>query len=151
MERKLWNEPFDSQLIAEAMSLARGELVGIRGGRGAVVFVETGIAWITQDADRRDIVLEAGEWFRLDRDGTAVVQAQRAATITVTAPAGADAPEIYRPARGPRAGRGTWMRRLRAAWLQLHRQHPSQRPWDIRQPGFSAPLRDPLALGRPTR
>lgn len=35
----------------------------------------TGVIWITQDGDRRDIILEAGQAFELDRDGDALLSA----------------------------------------------------------------------------
>ena len=125
MDRKTWMEPFDACVVAGGLSLARRDLIGIRGARGALVFVELGTAWLTQDNDVRDVVLEAGEWFRLDRDGTALVQAHRAATVTVTAPDDGAAREVFRPAPALRPGRGTWVRRFWAAWLRLYRRHPA--------------------------
>ena len=133
MDRKNWTEPFDARLVADGLSMARGDLIGIRGGRGALVFAESGTVWLTQDHDVRDVILEAGEWFRLDRDGMALVQAHRAATVTITAPDDGVAREVFRPAPEPRPRRGTWVRRFWAAWLRLYRRHPSERRWDIRQ------------------
>lgn len=49
-----------------------------------------GQVWITQHDDARDIVLEAGQCFELDRPGMALVFALRDALITVGTP-GADA------------------------------------------------------------
>jgi hypothetical protein len=126
------------------VSLARGELVGIRNSRGALVFVESGTAWITQENDVRDVVVEAGDWIRLDGEGVALVQAHRAAVVTVTAPADGAAPEVFRPGAAVRPQRGTWMRRFWAAWLRLHRRHPAARSWDIRQQP-AAPAHDPIA------
>jgi len=142
MDRKTWTEPFDARLVAGGLSMARGDLIGIRGGRGALVFAESGTVWLTQDHDARDVVLEAGEWFRLDRDGMALVQAHRAATVTITAPDDGVAREVFRPTRDARPRRGTWMRRFWAAWLRLYRRHPSERRWDIRQ---QPAAHDPLA------
>ncbi len=60
---------------ARRISIRRGDLVCIRNGNGATVAVGRGTAWLTQDGDRRDVVLEAGGSFRLDRSGVAVVAA----------------------------------------------------------------------------
>jgi hypothetical protein len=49
MERKLWSEPFDARIVVEGMHLARSDVVGIRDARAALVFVESGTAWITQE------------------------------------------------------------------------------------------------------
>jgi hypothetical protein len=151
MERKVWIEPFDARLIAGGVALGRGEVLGIRNARGALVFVESGSAWITQDHDRRDVVVTAGDWFRLDRDGTALVQAIDTATVTVTAPASGDGPEIFRPGQEERSRRGTFKRRLLAWWLRLHHNHPYSRAWDIRQQTAPrAPAHDPIAPHRGT-
>jgi hypothetical protein len=143
MERKVWLEPFDARVVAAGVSLARGDLIGIRNSRGALVFVESGTAWVTQEHDLRDVIVEAGDWLRLDRDGTALVQAHRAAIVTITAPAHGDAPEVFRPGREVRQRRGSWVRRFWAAWLRLHRRHPYARTWDIRQQPAAAPSAAP--------
>lgn len=149
MERKLWIEPFDARLVAGGVPLERSEVLRIRNARGALVFVESGTVWITQEHDLRDAVVETGDWIRLDRDGTALVQAHRSAVITVTAPAEGDGPELVRPGAAARAARGTFARRLMAWWLRLHHNHPYSRAWDIRQPTAPRlPARDPLASHR---
>jgi hypothetical protein len=86
------------------MSIRRGDIVCIRHGSGALVTVDRGTAWLTQDGDRRDIVLEAGGSFRLDRAGVAVVSACTAVELTVAAAAGASLPAIE---SSPRAARAT--------------------------------------------
>jgi hypothetical protein len=85
------------------MSIRRGDFVCIRHGSGALVTVDRGTAWLTQDGDRRDIVLEAGGSFRLDRGGVAVVSGFTTAELTVTAAAGASLPAIERSPRVARA------------------------------------------------
>jgi len=127
MDRKLWTEPFDERVLLDGAALPRRGLLSIRGGRGAVLFVEHGEVWVTQEGDPRDVVLSAGGWFQLDRDGTAIVQARRPASVTLTAVADAPLPEIRTPPHGRsrRAGRRRghpWLRALTAWWLRLYRR-----------------------------
>jgi hypothetical protein len=91
---------------ARGISIGRGDVVCIRNGSGATVAVDRGTAWLTQDNDRRDIVLEAGGSFRLDRAGVAVVSTDGAAALTVTAAPGASLPAIETSTRAARAARG---------------------------------------------
>jgi hypothetical protein len=100
-------------MSARRITLRPGDIVCIRDGGGATVVVDRGTAWLTQHGDRRDIVIEAGGSFRLDRAGVAVVaavSADRTAELTVTAAAGASLPAIERSPRAPRAA--TLPRRL---------------------------------------
>jgi hypothetical protein len=85
------------------MNIRRGDVLSIRNASGALVTVDRGTAWLTQDGDRRDIVLEAGSSFRLDRGGVAVVSAVTATELTVTAAAGASLPAIDASPRAARA------------------------------------------------
>jgi Protein of unknown function (DUF2917) len=127
MDRKRWHDAGDEQVLLDGAALARRGLLSIRGGRGAVLFVDHGEVWVTQEGDRRDVVLTAGAWFRLDRDGTAILQARRAAAVTLTAAADALMPEIRTLPHG--ASRRTarrrghpWLRALTALWLRMYRR-----------------------------
>jgi hypothetical protein len=127
MDRKLWHEPCDERVLLDGAALPRRGLLSIRGGRGAVLFVDHGEVWVTQEGDLRDVVLPAGAWFRLDRDGTVIVQARRAAAVTLTAAADASAPEIRALPQGGsrRAGRHRGhplLRTLTALWLRMYRR-----------------------------
>ncbi len=57
------------------ITLRPNRLLRLRDGRDVVVGVDTGTVWLTQDGDLRDIILRAGESFRVDRDGTVLLQA----------------------------------------------------------------------------
>lgn len=134
MDRKLWTEPFDEHALLDGAALPRGRLLSIRGARGALLFIEQGEVWVTQERDPRDIVLPAGAWFRLDREGTAVVEARRTARVTLTAAADAPLPEIHalpRDADGrvARRRRHSFARAVMAWWLRLYRRagHPVPR------------------------
>lgn len=67
---------------------------------GTRVSCTAGAAWITQTHDTRDIALDAGGCFVLDRPGTAVLSASRGATLQL---------EAARPQRAHAAG---WVDRL---------------------------------------
>ena len=86
--------------------IGRGDLVLIRDGSGAVVSIDRGVAWVTQERDRRDVLLEVGDAFRLDRAGVAVVSAAVPAELTVSPAAGASLPMIETSARAARAYAG---------------------------------------------
>jgi hypothetical protein len=159
MERKLWIEPFDARIVAEGVQLARHDIVGIRNGRGALVFVESGTAWITQENDVRDALVPAGESFRLDRAGVALVQAHRNARITVTAPLEGGDPEVFSTVpvvtAAPARRRGhPLVRRMWVVVLRLYRRHARPRPWEIRMaPEHAIPrlqLLDPVGPVRRT-
>jgi hypothetical protein len=54
--------------------------------RGALVRCLEGRVWITQDGDRADHVVGAGDWFRVDREGAVIVQATRPARVAIESP-----------------------------------------------------------------
>jgi len=56
-----------------AIQIAREAPLRLLDARGRHLSVVGGTVWITQQADPRDPVLEAGESFRFDRDGLALV------------------------------------------------------------------------------
>jgi Protein of unknown function (DUF2917) len=53
--------------------LGTGKLIGIDHGEGSRVNCVEGALWITQSNDPRDIVINGGESFVLDRPGLALV------------------------------------------------------------------------------
>jgi Protein of unknown function (DUF2917) len=60
------------------------ELLDINNGQGLAVACIAGTVWITQSHDARDIVINAGETFVLDKQGLALVAAPLGqATIAV--------------------------------------------------------------------
>jgi hypothetical protein len=71
-------------------SLPRHVSLSLRQRAGDRIECTSGSLWITQDGDLRDIVLRAGESFRLDRSGTALISALTDARLAVhrAAPAG---------------------------------------------------------------
>ena len=63
--------------------LAPNQLVKLDEARGTTLRVTRGTLWITLEDDTRDLVLEAGDSYMIDRDGLTLVEAQRASTVCV--------------------------------------------------------------------
>jgi hypothetical protein len=76
------------------IQLGHGDLLSIREARGAMLCVERGIAWLTQDNDVRDILLDAGACVRVDSEGLALVGARHGAIVTISAAHEDQNPEI---------------------------------------------------------
>ena len=75
--------PFGALPVQE---LARNAMVNLPAARGEVVECLEGCVWITFDHDARDVVVEAGERFIVDRDTTGWVQALEASRLRVVQP-----------------------------------------------------------------
>jgi ferric-dicitrate binding protein FerR (iron transport regulator) len=71
--------------------LAHGSLHRIVDGQGTRVACLADSVWITQEGDRRDIVLTAGESFRIERSGLTLVMALGDAAIALLPPEPAEA------------------------------------------------------------
>lgn len=67
----------------DTVSLEPRAVHRIANGLGRQVTCLSGEAWITQTNDRRDIILEAGDSFVLDRPGLALVFAFGATTVAI--------------------------------------------------------------------
>jgi hypothetical protein len=63
--------------------LVSGELVTLDGARGTTLRVTRGRLWLTQEHDTRDIILEAGDVFTIDRRGRTVIEAQVGTSVCV--------------------------------------------------------------------
>lgn len=59
--------------------------IRLRHARAAQVRAVRGNVWVTQDGDPRDIVLKAGETFRLDRDDPVLIVPFGSAEVALTA------------------------------------------------------------------
>jgi hypothetical protein len=62
--------------------------------RGALVRCVEGLLWITQDGDRADHIVGAGDSFRVDRDGSVIVQTFRPARVAIESPSD-ESPESW--------------------------------------------------------
>lgn len=63
--------------------LAAGAIHRVADGAGTTIAVVRGRVWITQESDPSDRVIDAGESFRLDRPGLALVQALADASLLI--------------------------------------------------------------------
>lgn len=78
-------------IVQGSLGLTRASLLRIEDGRDILIYVWEGELWLTEERERRDRILKAGQWHRLERSGSAVVYALSRSEITLTAPA----PEHY--------------------------------------------------------
>lgn len=100
-------------LVRGAIALDKGAMVLIDEARGMLIYVWQGEVWVTQEGERHDRVLSAGEWLRVERGGRTVVSAFGASAIALTSPREKDFAQSIALVQ-PGA----------AQPLQLHRQQP---------------------------
>lgn len=78
--------------------LPKGQAALLDDARGAWVRCRGGSVWVTQEGDRRDVVLEPGDDILIERDGMAVVTALTDASVDVRpAPHHAGRLDAWRP------------------------------------------------------
>ncbi len=94
MDRHSRRETYDQRVVIDGEKLSGEATMTVRGGRGTLVFVKHGIAWLTQENDVRDMVVAAGEWFRLDRDGLTIIEGLPTAVVTLTTGKARSVPEV---------------------------------------------------------
>jgi len=70
------------ELATAALRLARGQTLKVHDGAGSTVCAREGTVWITEENSRNDVLLEAGQCFRLQKPGLAVVQAFDDASVS---------------------------------------------------------------------
>lgn len=69
-----------------SVALERLGGLSLKDAAGAAITCLTGRLWITQEGDRRDFVLSAGESLRIARGGLTLVSAVEASRLAVTPP-----------------------------------------------------------------
>ena len=65
----------NNDLMLPSIALRHGATHRIDDGQGLRVQCLTGTLWLTQDGDRRDVVLEAGDGATIERSGLSIVTA----------------------------------------------------------------------------
>ena len=66
--------------------LPSGDLMLIQDGAGRELAVFGGTVWVTQSNDGRDIFLHHGDTFRIEQDGTTIVEALADAQVVLLPP-----------------------------------------------------------------
>ena len=96
----------DTHLRHALIELKRNDTLPIHDGQGRSVVVFRGLVWITQEGDRRDVFLSAGQSFTIDRAGMTLAEAVDDASLLVLEPdpflpaGGGDTPRVtVRPLR----------------------------------------------------
>jgi DUF2917 family protein len=69
-------------VVSSTVELRRGRLIRVS-GLGRTVHAHSGRVWITEENSERDVVLEAGQSFRLVHPGLAIVEAFSDASISI--------------------------------------------------------------------
>jgi hypothetical protein len=69
------------------LALSDGSTLRVDDVKGMRLYVWQGSVWLTQEGDSRDVLLEAGESFQLDRAGTALISPLgKRALVSLAAP-----------------------------------------------------------------
>ena len=84
----------DNDLYRAAPEMAKGGLHRIHDGQGLRVQCLSGCLWLTQQSDPRDVVLEAGDAFTIDRPGDTYLSALASSRFVM----------LCNPGRGERVG-----------------------------------------------
>jgi hypothetical protein len=71
------------ELTAAGIRLARGQTLKLRDSVGSTICAHEGAVWITEENSRKDVVLENGACFRIDRPGLTLVQAFADAQVSL--------------------------------------------------------------------
>jgi hypothetical protein len=71
------------ELATGALRLSRGQTVKLRDAVGSTICAREGTVWITEENSRKDVVLEPGFCFRIDRPGLTIVQAFADASVSL--------------------------------------------------------------------
>src|SRR5579872_2312433 len=94
---------------AKVWALSPGEIVELDDARDTVLRVTRGVLWLTMEHDTRDIVLNAGDTFVVDRNGVTLAEAQGSTTVCVKPQVGASR---------NRSATAGWAASVVSAWLR---------------------------------
>ena len=72
------------EIASGALRLARGQTLKLTDGVGSTICAREGTVWITEENSRKDIVLEPGYCFRVDKPGLTLVQAFADASVMLS-------------------------------------------------------------------
>lgn len=100
------------------VNLANNEAATLPNVRGALIRVMRGTVWLTEERQRADVVLRAGDNFVVETDGKTVVEARHGARFTI---AGHEGKDLKLPRCAPALARFATML---SSWLTPPRQVP---------------------------
>lgn len=124
--RRLWNLLSRGSAGAErvSMQLAAGQELRLHDAAGWTVACLHGSAWITQEADTRDLFLDAGDSLALDRPGLALILARRPTALAIQPPRpgrrAATKHPHFRTEAAPDGAREAWLKAV----------YPECGPWN---------------------
>ena len=72
------------ELHGGAVQLQRGETLRLRDAAGHTVCAREGTLWITEENRPRDVVLEAGNCYRVHARGLTLIEALGSASVQLT-------------------------------------------------------------------
>lgn len=98
-------------------TVPKGRTLRIRNGADFQIKVVTGCLWVTQEHDTRDHVLDAGESFRVSRDGMTLAHAFKEVRLRIAFPVEAGAPSLTLGGGYREFGRSVG-RAMLAEWLE---------------------------------
>ncbi len=75
-----------AEYLVGGHGLSAGDILRVEDARQLLIYVPQGRVWITEEGGLDDTILGAGEWFRLDRPGVAVVEAWGPSVVLLTSP-----------------------------------------------------------------
>ena len=70
------------EITSGALRLARGQTLKLRDSIGSTLCAREGTVWITEENSRKDVVLENGACYRINRPGLTLVQAFADASVS---------------------------------------------------------------------
>lgn len=76
----------EHHIVRSSLLLGKGSLLRIADGRDMVLYVRSGVVWVTQEKDPRDRYLHAGDWFTVSSAGLTLVSALRASALALASP-----------------------------------------------------------------
>jgi len=76
-----------NELTNGKINLKRTELMNFRAAAGATIACDRGLVWVTQEGERDDYWLLAGETLKLRRTGSVVIEAAQQSRVAIRQPA----------------------------------------------------------------
>ena len=70
------------ELASAALRLHAGQTMTVRDGAGSTICAREGTIWLTEENSSKDVLLSPGQCFRLQKSGTAVLQAFNDASVS---------------------------------------------------------------------